>query len=72
MNQRENMKNKIQGIVMLTAGGTLLFWGYNISQSVSSKISQAMNGTPPDKAMIMMILGGLCAAFGFFKLFKLR
>ncbi len=66
------MKNKAQGIVMLAAGGALLFWGYNITQSVSSKLNQALNGAPPDKAMIMMILGGLCAAFGFFKLFKLR
>ena len=57
---------------MLAAGGALLFWGYNITQSVSSKVSQALNGAPPDKAMIMMVLGGICAAFGFFKLFKLR
>ena len=66
------MKNKAQGIVMLAAGGALLFWGYNITQSVSSKLGQALNGAPPDKAMIIMILGGLCAAFGFFKLFKMR
>jgi len=66
------LKNKVQGIVMLAAGGALLFWGYSISQSVASKVSQAMNGAPPDKAMIMMVLGGICAAFGFFKLFKLR
>ncbi len=66
------MKNKAQGIVMLATGGALLFWGYNITQSVSSKLNQALNGAPPDKAMVMMVLGGLCAAFGFFKLFKLR
>jgi len=66
------MKNKVQGIVMLAAGGVLLFWGYTITQSVSAKFSQAMNGAPPDKAMVIMVLGGLCAAFGFFKLFKLR
>ncbi|MDH5762458.1 MAG: DUF3185 family protein [Nitrospinota bacterium] len=66
------MKDKIQGIVMLGAGGALLFWGYNITQSVSSKLNQAINGAPPDKAMIFMVLGGLCAAFGFFKLFKFR
>ena len=66
------MKNKAQGIVMLAAGGVLLFWGYNISQSVSSKIGQALNGGSPDKATIIMVLGGLCAAFGFFKLFKIR
>lgn len=66
------MKNKVQGIVMLAAGGVLLFWGYSISQSVSSEVSQAINGTSLDKATIIMVLGGLCAAFGFFKLFKLR
>jgi hypothetical protein len=68
----ENVSKKIQAIVMLATGSALFFWGYNISQSVSSKLGQALNGSPPDKAMIMMILGGLCAAFGFFKLFKLR
>jgi Protein of unknown function (DUF3185) len=66
------MKNKAQGIVMLTAGGALLYWGYSITQSVSSKVNQALNGGSFDKATIIMILGGLCAAFGFFKLFKLR
>ena len=57
---------------MLAAGGALLFWGYNITQSISSQINQALNGAPPDKAIVMMVLGGLCAVFGFFKLFKLR
>ncbi len=66
------MNNKIQGVVMLAAGAALLFWGYNITQSVSSQINQALNGAPPDKAMVMMVLGGVCAIFGFFKLFKLR
>jgi Protein of unknown function (DUF3185) len=66
------MKNKAQGIVMLAAGGALLFWGYSLSQSVSSKVNQALSSGSPDKATIIMILGGLCAAFGFFKLFKLR
>ena len=66
------MNHKVQGVVMLAAGGALLFWGYNITQSISSQINQALNGAPPDKAMVMMVLGGLCAVFGFFKLFKLR
>ncbi len=66
------MGKKIQGAVMLATGGALLYWGYNITQSVSSKVNQALNGSPPDKAMVFMVLGGLCAAFGFFKLFKMR
>lgn len=57
---------------MLGAGGALLYWGYNITQSVSSKFNEAIGGAPPDKAIVFMILGGICAAFGFFKLFKMR
>jgi len=66
------MKSKAQGIIILAAGVILLIWGYNISQSMSSQLGQAFTGSPSDKAMIIMILGGLCAVFGFFKLFKIR
>ena len=66
------MKKKAIGIVMLGAGGALLYWGYNISQSASAKINEALGGAPPDKAMIFMVLGGVCAALGFFQLFKFR
>ena len=66
------MKSKIQGVIILAAGVILLVWGYNISQSVSSQLGQALNGGTPDKATIVMVIGGLCAAFGFFRLFKIR
>lgn len=66
------MKNKAQGIVILTAGVILLVWGYNMSQSVSSQLGQALNGGSINKPTIIMIIGGLCTAFGFFKLFKFR
>ena len=66
------MKNKAQGIVILAAGVILLVWGYNISQSMSSQLGQALNGGSINKSTIIMIIGGLCTAFGFFKLFKLR
>lgn len=66
------MKNKAQGIIILAAGVILLVWGYNISQSVSSQIGQALSAGSFNKSTIIMIIGGLCAAFGFFKLFKIR
>lgn len=66
------MKKKAVGLIMLGTGGALLYWGYNISQSVSAKMNEAIGGAPPDKAMIFMGLGGLCAAIGFFQLFKFR
>jgi len=66
------MRKKAVGAIMLGTGGALFYWGYHISQSVSAKLNQALNGSPPDKAMIFMVLGGLCALIGFFQLFKLR
>lgn len=66
------VKNTVLGVVMLGAGGALLYWGYNITQSVSAKLNEAIGGAPPDKAMIMLGVGGICVAFGFFKLFKIR
>lgn len=66
------MKNKVQGVIILAAGLIILFWGYNSSQSVSAKIGSALSTGTLDQATIIMIIGGLCAAFGFFKLFKLR
>lgn len=66
------MKNKVQGIVMLAAGLVLLIWGYSISQSVTSQIGQIFQGAPPTKSIYMIILGAVCAFFGFFKLFRLR
>lgn len=66
------MKDKAQGIIILAAGLILLFWGYNSSQSVTAKLGNALSSGTFDKATIIMIIGGLCTAFGFFKLFKLR
>jgi hypothetical protein len=66
------MKKKAQGIIILAAGLIILFWGYNSSQSVSTKLGTALSSGTLDKATIIMIIGCLCVAFGFFKLFKIR
>ena len=64
------MNKQMIGIVLLMVGVGLLIWGYNISQSVSGQISQAFSGSPGDKAMIIYIVGGICAAIGLFSLIK--
>ena len=61
---------KITGVVLLVIGVGLLVWGYNISQSVSGQFEQAFSGAPGDKAMIMYIVGAVCAAVGVFSLIK--
>ncbi len=64
------MNKKQIGIIALVVGIVLIGWGYSISDSVSGQISSAFTGSPGDKAMILYIVGGICAAFGIFKLVK--
>lgn len=64
------MNKKQIGIIALVVGIVLIGWGYSISDSVSGQISSAFTGSPSDKAMILYIVGGICAAFGIFKLVK--
>lgn len=64
------MNKKQLGIILLVVGIVLVGWGYSISDSISGQLSSAFSGSPGDKAMILYIAGGICAAFGIFKLVK--
>lgn len=64
------MKGMQIGIVLLVIGIGLLLWGYNISESIEGKLSTTFSGSPGDKAMILYIVGGICAALGLFKIIK--
>lgn len=64
------MNKKIIGIVLLVVGVVLIGWGYSIADSVSGQLSSAFSGSPGDKAMILYIAGGICAAIGIFRLVK--
>lgn len=56
--------NRTVSIVLLVIGVLLLLLGWNASQSASSEISEALTGTPTNKAM-WLILGGIaCAVAG--------
>jgi len=62
------MNAKTLGIILLVVGVVLLGWGYNVSQSVSSQFSSAFSGSPSDDALVLYIVGGICAALGIFKI----
>ena len=64
------MNKKQLGIILLVVGIALIGWGFSISDSIGGQLSSAFSGSPGDKAMILYIVGGICAAFGIFKLVK--
>ena len=61
--------NRIAGIVVLVVGIILLGWGLNASDSVGSAFSRLFTGAPTDKAIYLILGGGLLTAVGAGTLF---
>ena len=62
--------NKPIAIALIIGGVILLAFGINASHSFSSDVSRAFTGSPTDKAVWMIIGGGVAAAAGL--VFSLR
>ena len=54
---------RIVGLVLLAVGVTLLFFGYNASQSVGERIVEGFTGRFTDQTMWFLI-GGIAALVG--------
>jgi hypothetical protein len=59
---------RITSIAFLVAGIILLVYGINASDSVSSSVSRAVNGTPTDKTVWLIALGVVGVIAGGFGL----
>jgi TRAP-type C4-dicarboxylate transport system permease small subunit len=62
--------NRVISAIVLLAGLALVGYGYHASESVTSQTSQALTGTPTDKAMWLMVGGGIVALIGLAGLFR--
>jgi hypothetical protein len=60
--------NRILAIVLIVAGGCLIVYGLQASQSFSSDVSRLFTGSPTDRA-IWLLVGGLAAAVAGIALF---
>jgi hypothetical protein len=66
------MSNKMIYVVLLIAGVALLVWGLNASDSVSSEVSEALQGAPSDKSIWLLVGGGILGAIGLIGLVTKR
>jgi hypothetical protein len=60
------MNAKLLGIVLIVVGAGLAIWGYQMSDSLVSEVSEAFTGALPDEVMIRYIAGAACIAVGVF------
>jgi hypothetical protein len=56
--------NKPLSLALLIAGAILLAFGIDASNSAGSSISRAVNGAPTDKAIWLLVGGGIAAVVG--------
>ena len=64
------MNSKILGIVLVVVGIGLAIWGFQMSGSFSSQVSQTFTGSPTDKVMALYIGGAASLAVGIFLLIR--
>ena len=56
--------NKAIGAALLVVGAVVLFFGLDARDSFSSRVSKAIDGSPSDKAMWLLGIGGFLAVAG--------
>jgi TRAP-type C4-dicarboxylate transport system permease small subunit len=64
------MTMKIIGVVLAVLGIGLAIWGYQLSTSVGSQITQAVTGSDTDKVMTLYIAGAVSFVAGTFIFIK--
>ncbi|TAH37246.1 MAG: DUF3185 family protein [Planctomycetota bacterium] len=58
------MNSRVIGVLLLIGGVVLLALGLGAADSLSSEISEAVEGTPSNETLLFLIGGGLLAVLG--------
>jgi len=61
---------KVIGIALVVIGLGLAYWGYRLSGSVGSQITQAVTGSDTDKVMTFYIGGAVSLVVGLYLFIK--
>lgn len=58
------------GIALLVLGAGLAFWGFQLSESVGSQVTELITGSETDRVMLLYIGGAVSFAVGLFLFMK--
>ena len=61
---------KVIGIALVVLGIGLVVWGYQLSGSVGSQVTQAVTGSDTDKVMTYYISGAISLVVGMYLFIK--
>lgn len=57
---------KVIGIALMVLGAGLAVWGFRLSGSLGSKITEVVTGSETDKVMTLYITGAVSFVAGYF------
>ncbi|MBE0514176.1 DUF3185 family protein [Sulfurimonas sp.] len=60
------MTSKVIGIILVVIGVGVAIWGYQLSSSVGSQVTQAVTGSDTDKVMTFYIAGAVSFVVGLY------
>lgn len=61
---------KVIGLALVVLGVGLAIWGYQLSDSLTSELSEAVTGAEPDRVMRYYIGGAVSFVVGLFLVLK--
>ena len=56
--------NRLASLVLVILGVVLLAWSWDAYRSVSSDVSRVLTGAPTNRALLLLIGGGLATVSG--------
>ncbi|WP_157760772.1 DUF3185 family protein [Hydrogenovibrio halophilus] len=66
METNTNSAMKIIGIILMVVGAGIVVYGFQLSQSIGSEVTQAVTGSETDTVMAYYISGAVSFVIGLF------
>lgn len=57
---------KAVGLALIVLGAGLIIWGYQLSDSVASQLTETVSGSMPDDVVVRYIAGAASVVVGLF------
>ncbi|WP_127559659.1 DUF3185 family protein [Saccharospirillum alexandrii] len=70
MSKGTGLPLKAIGIALLVLGAGLAFWGFQLSESVGSQVTELVTGSETDRVMMFYIGGAVSFAVGLYLFLK--
>lgn len=70
MSKGSGLSPRVLSIALLVLGAGLAFWGFQLSESIGSQLTEVVTGSETDRVMMFYIGGAVSFAVGLYLFLK--